>query len=70
MEEKKLLQQMDYLAEDADKCCFLCRTTEEPLQLCPHCGLVWFCGQEHLDAHRPEEICFPFRIKYTKEKGR
>ena len=49
------------------KCCFCCQPSD---QVCPHCGLVYFCCEDHLFIHRPEDFCFPFRVEANEAVGR
>ena len=52
--------------QDCLWCCKPC------LELCPKCGLVAFCSQDHLANHYNKEdgTCLPFRIRYSPNKGR
>jgi len=48
--------------------CFLC---ERPTTIkCPSCDLVFCCSNDHLLAHRHQNYCFPFRVKWRSGKGR
>ena len=48
--------------------CFLCGSG--PATPCPDCGLVSTCGSLHRQLHRPEKLCFPFRIEFRPAVGR
>ena len=64
--------------------CFLCLAPCS--QLCPHCGVVYYCGEHHLDLHRSLTLglalnsctncsrhqgeCLPFRAGRLADKGR
>ena len=52
-----------------DRSCFLCSRTDCDSK-CEHCGLVYFCGDDHKRLHRPEQLCFPFRIEVKEGVGR
>jgi hypothetical protein len=50
--------------------CFVC-CKESGLTLCPHCKIIYYCGDVHRDIHRPDNICFPFIVKSShKAAGR
>ena len=52
----------------APKNCFLC---EEPSTLsCSHCKLIQACSEKHMKLHRPENLCFPFKVAKDPIKGR
>ncbi len=52
------------MSGNGDGICFLCM---EPASLaCTECEAE-ACSREHLDIHRPEDYCFPFRIRYREE---
>ncbi len=81
-----LLRRDVKIHETTERLCFLCGADDDgrcsdcppvggdgggPLQLCSHCGLVWYCCQDHLEIHRVDGKCFPFIIKRSTEgKGR
>ena len=50
--------------------CFICK--EESQGLCPSCGKVPFCCEDHLGFHLPSssEKCNPFVIKKSDSVGR
>ena len=50
------------------QCCFLCSGL--PATLCPDCGLASYCSEAHRQLHRPEKLCFPFKVEYTPNVGR
>ena len=56
-------------SEDIDRSCFLCAAPDCE-ESCDHCGLVYYCGEAHRVLHRPENLCFPFRIRYKEGVGR
>ena len=48
--------------------CFLCG---RPGAInCPFCGHIAFCGDKHLNVHRPGSYCFPFTISSAEGRGR
>ena len=49
-------------------CCFLCAGS--PASVCPDCGLAAYCSEAHRQLHRPEKLCFPFKIEYRPQVGR
>ncbi len=49
---------------DSGGVCFLC--LEPSTASCSHCAAE-ACCQDHLRIHRPEEYCFPFRIRFREE---
>jgi len=48
--------------------CFLC--SKPSSTKCPGCSLVHYCSQDHLLAHRQQNYCFPFRVKWRAGRGR
>ncbi|TRY75019.1 hypothetical protein TCAL_07034 [Tigriopus californicus] len=48
--------------------CFLCGKPGQ--SECPDCRLVAVCSKEHKTLHRPEKLCFPFKIEQDPVKGR
>lgn len=52
----------------AENVCFLC--AEPATEKCPACDLAFFCSENHAKLHRPENLCFPFKIKYDPLVGR
>jgi len=48
--------------------CFLCSRPSSTK--CPSCELVHFCCNDHLLAHRQQNYCFPFRVRWRSGKGR
>ncbi|CAB4062227.1 unnamed protein product [Lepeophtheirus salmonis] len=50
-----------------DQLCFLCGTPSK--NKCSYCDLVYYCGDPHFKLHRPEELCFPFKISQRKNVG-
>lgn len=52
-----------------DTDCLWCCKPHCP-NLCPNCGLVAYCCQDHLANHLDEGTCLPFRIRYSSSKGR
>ena len=51
-----------------DNLCFLC--LEPGVEKCSHCGLISVCSKDHLKLHRPENLCFPFKIRKNDSVGR
>jgi hypothetical protein len=49
------------------KCFFCCQSADKT---CPHCKLVNYCCDQHLEIHRPENFCFPFRVEFQESVGR
>ena len=54
--------------QGSSKECFLCLRPCE--NQCPHCGLVYYCSEDHLNLHRRDDYCFPYRAGRLPEKGR
>jgi len=48
--------------------CFWCGNKD--VVTCEHCGLVTYCSSSHLNIHRPKDLCFPFVVRQSAEKGR
>ena len=48
-----------------EACCVCCK--ESNLTLCPHCKIIYYCGDVHRDIHRPDNICFPFIVKSSQK---
>ena len=48
-----------------EACCVCCK--ESGLTLCPHCKIIYYCGDVHRDIHRPDNICFPFIVKSSQK---
>ena len=48
--------------------CFLCARPSSTL--CPTCQLVHYCSADHLLAHRHQNYCFPFRVRWRAGRGR
>ena len=59
----------DGFTEPLVQACFVCQKVDE-LNLCPDCGLVYYCGQVHKEIHRPETTCFPFIVQSNDKLGR
>ena len=48
-----------------EACCVCCK--ESGLTLCPHCKIIYYCGDVHRDIHRPDNICFPFIVRSSQK---
>ena len=48
-----------------EACCVCCK--ESDLTLCPHCKIIYYCGDVHRDIHRPDNICFPFIVRSSQK---
>lgn len=48
--------------------CFFCGAKASVK--CRHCQKVYYCSQEHLDVHRPENYCHPFKVLKDPVVGR
>eukprot|EP00093_Oithona_nana_P005600 05600.XXX_90784_92820_1 [CDS] Oithona nana genome sequencing. len=67
-------------AAPATQECFLCQTSAS--NLCPHCGLVYYCSTVHFNLHRvtlkenggdqakTKEICLPYKVGNKPNIGR
>ncbi len=57
--------------EDADSLsrCFLCGE-DAGCKICADCGSAAYCSEAHLKLHRPEQLCFPFRVDSREGVGR
>ena len=52
--------------------CFVCMKESSPettLTLCPHCNIIYYCGEVHRDIHRPHDTCFPFIVRSSQKPG-
>ena len=48
--------------------CFLCgKPCSTP---CPDCSDVFYCSQEHLDVHRSQGRCLPWKVERQEGVGR
>ena len=47
--------------------CFYCR--KKATMPCQYCKGIYFCSDEHGNIHRPDDVCFPFRIEYLPHVG-
>ena len=47
--------------------CFYCR--QKAIKSCPYCKISSYCSDEHGIIHRPNDVCFPFRIEYSTNVG-
>jgi hypothetical protein len=49
------------------KVCFYCR--QKATKCCSRCKICFYCCDEHEAIHRPDDVCFPFRIEYAPHVG-
>jgi hypothetical protein len=54
--------------EEKSEKCFFCQS--EAQNVCSYCKSVSYCTQEHWKIHRPETLCFPFKVKFAPHVGR
>ena len=47
--------------------CFYCR--QKATKSCSRCKICFYCCDEHEAIHRPDDVCFPFRIEYAPHVG-
>ena len=47
--------------------CFYCR--QKAIKSCSYCNISSYCSDEHGAIHRPNDVCFPFRIEYSTNVG-
>ena len=51
-----------------DESCFFCQNKAQ--NVCKYCKSVSYCSQDHWKIHRPETICFPFKVGFAPHVGR
>ena len=47
--------------------CFFCR--QKATKSCPYCKISSYCSDEHGVVHRPNDVCFPYRVEYSPNVG-
>ena len=47
--------------------CFYCR--KPATKVCKYCKIAYYCSDEHGNIHRPDDVCFPFKIEYLPHVG-
>ena len=47
--------------------CFYCRKPAS--KVCKCCKIAYYCSDEHGNIHRPDDVCFPFKIDYLPHVG-
>ena len=50
-----------------DEICFYCR--KKATKVCQYCKTTFYCSDEHGKIHRPDDVCFPFKIEYLPHVG-
>ena len=54
--------------EKSDNQCFFCQAQAK--NVCSFCNCVKYCSKACWKIHRPETMCFPFKVKYVPHVGR
>ena len=54
--------------EKSDDQCFFCQAQAK--NVCSFCNCVKYCSKACWKIHRPETMCFPFKVKYVPHVGR
>ena len=47
--------------------CFYCR--KPATKVCKYCKIAYYCSDEHGKIHRPDDVCFPFKIDFLPHVG-
>ena len=47
--------------------CFYCR--KPATKVCQYCKIAYYCSDEHGNIHRPDDVCFPFKIDFLPHVG-
>ena len=47
--------------------CFYCR--KPATKVCKYCKIAYYCSDEHGKIHRPDDVCFPFKIDFLQHVG-
>ena len=69
VENKNVINLDDYensISVD-DEICFYCR--KKATKVCQYCKTTFYCSDEHGKIHRPDDVCFPFKIEYLPHVG-
>ena len=50
-----------------EELCFFCR--QKATKSCSYCKISSYCCDEHGVVHRPNDVCFPYRVEYSQNVG-